>query len=33
MDIAETCSMRAFSEQDKNTHHEGGVEGNNSDEE
>jgi DnaJ family protein A protein 2 len=31
MDIAETCSLQEFKEQHRNTHHEGGTQGNNSD--
>jgi len=27
MDVAETCSMKPFSEDHKNTHHEGGTSG------
>jgi len=33
MDVAETCSMIEYKEFHKNTHHEGGNEGNGSDEE
>lgn len=33
MDVAETCVMQPFKEFHRNTHHEGGQEGNNSDEE
>jgi hypothetical protein len=33
MDVAETCTMIAFKEHHRNTHHEGGQEGNGSDEE
>ena len=33
MDVAETCKLIAFHESHKNSHHEGGQEGNNSDEE
>ena len=27
MDVAETCSMKPFTEEHKNTHHEGGTTG------
>ena len=33
MEVAETCQMLEFKEHHKNTHHEGGTLGNNSDEE
>ena len=33
MDVSETCKLIAFEESHKNSHHEGGKEGNNSDEE
>lgn len=33
MDVAETCNLIEFKEFHRNTHHEGGTEGNNSDEE
>jgi hypothetical protein len=28
MDVAETCQLKAFTEDHRNTHHEGGNEGN-----
>jgi DnaJ-class molecular chaperone len=31
MDVADTCIMKPFTEEHKNTHHEGGKEGNSSD--
>jgi hypothetical protein len=31
MEIAETCNLQEFKEQHRNTHHEGGTQGNNSD--
>jgi hypothetical protein len=33
MDVAETVQIKAFKEEHRNAHHEGGNEGNNSDEE
>ena len=33
MEVAETCTMIAFKDHHRNTHHEGGQEGNGSDEE
>lgn len=33
MEVAETCSMIPFKDHHRNTHHEGGQEGNGSDEE
>ena len=32
MDVSETCQLLEFKEQHKNTHHEGGTSGNDSDE-
>jgi len=32
MDVSETCSLIEFKEYHKNTHHEGGTEGNDHDE-